>query len=102
MDRRGGHDAAATEIAEQRAAAEKSVLVPLDGMRLQLDDEARRERADPFDARRRIDRRQRKEQIGQPVPAREDAIHRAPIHAVDQALLAGVEAEVPSYERSGG
>lgn len=81
--------------------SEEAILVVLDRMSLQFDDSVTCKGADSLYAGKRFEWLELEEQIGQHMPARQQAIHQGPVGAVQPALLARVKTEVPAYERAG-
>jgi len=69
-------------------------------MRFQFDDELVSERVDPLQAFRRFERRQREEEIYEPMPSGQAAVHSSSIEAVPQAFLPSLEGEVSPHDRS--
>src|SRR5260370_6025089 len=98
---RGPRDPDITHAAKDLALCEETVLVRVHGMRLHFDDEAAREQEDPFQPARRVDRRQREEEIAQAVAAREHGGSAPPVKANSQAPLPSLRRENSAAEGSG-
>jgi hypothetical protein len=70
-------------------------------MRLHFDDKLASQGEDPLQATRRFERRQREEEVDEAVAPSQHTVHDLAVEAVPQALLTGLEGEVPPDESAG-